>query len=350
MREKLTLHPIYAVAVAVVALFITLQVYISSGILPALLFALTACLFLYARMRFRILVGDDGLYIRTFFSQRMVLYDAITQLLRTEEMGKGRERYIIYFRERNKRHRLILPSYKYRNVERFMDEVAKRSHCEISEPHLIKPVMVTLLFLILGIETAFATVQMFWRVGETVVSSLRAAFMLYNYYPIWIFVAIFMLFSVLRFYTMMKKGYHYLLYYRGSFFVLLAIVIMVFSLSVTRVDTQAEMYTILMQTRFESDRIRLEHKEKQSEITEELLRKVSLKTSIARGFKRIYSDVRFSTKLGFNDPGVIWVVPHVPTKFYASYLDSHGIVRYINESNTHVTQEEIRGAYTNDNQ
>lgn len=347
MREKLILHPVYVIALSAVSVFITIQVYISGGIFPALFFALISFFAVYARLRFSIVIGDDGLVVRSLFKHRSIAYEKISQLIRTQEMGKGRERFIIRYREGVKNRHIVLPSYKYRNVGTFIDEVSRRSQCDIEEPHLSKPTLVKVLFIVMCAEVAFAVFHMLWRLGHTGLSALRGSYMWYNHYPIWIIVAIFMTFSLFRFFSMMKKGYHYLFYYRGVFFMIFSLVIMIFALSVTRVDTQAEMYAVLMQTRFENDRIQLEQTAEYSDTIINVLKHFSVKTSVSRGFNRVYSEVRFSVEKGLQDPSVVWVVPHVRAKFYASYLDSHGIVRYINESNTHVTQEEIRGAYSN---
>ncbi len=349
MRERLIFHPIYALALSGVFVFIAVQVFISGGILPALVVIFLGTCILYTRMRFSIIIGDDDVIIRSLFVHKIIAFDSITELIRTEELGKGRERFIVRYREGSRIRKIVLPSYKYRNVEPFVEELSRRSMCEIHEPHLIKPKLARILFVVISIQVLFAVLNMIWKTSETAISALRDSYMWYNYYPIWIIVAIFMIFSLVRFFNMVKRGHHYLFYYRGAFFIILSSLVMYFAFSVAKIDPQMEMYALLMQTRFENDRAFLESHNDGSNQFDEIQKKIRVKTSISCGFSRVYNEIRFSTENEHNVPCVVWVVPRAfgRTRFYASYLDSQGSVRYINESNNHVKWEEIRGAYHN---
>ncbi len=352
MHQRLKINLLYTATLCGIFGFVVIELFLSGGLIPALVFLLGSAYFLMKRFASTVHLTDTGITVINVFGTRIVNYEDILSIVRTEELGKGRERFIIYYTYNRRKYRFVIPAYKFWNAEQFVAQLMKRCTIDIEEPHLVRPMYSKILFIILCTEAVYTIVQLIWRTGDSVISLFKDSYIVYNYVFLWLIIGIFLIFSLLRFYQMVKKGYHYLFYYRGTFFALLFFGVILLAGAVGKNNTRNEMYGYMMQTRFELERYKLEEKKYPEVLPEFLSNTISGTVGVATGFTKlplVFEETQNPEKK--DRPGTVWLVltQDGAIDIFASYIDNDRMIRYIDDNDKQLSWEELRGTDNNRN-
>ncbi len=339
MIQILKPNKYYSVSLILLELIILFSIYLVGGIIIAIpLFFLFS--FIAATETLKTIYITETLLVfkGVFFVKRIKLKN-IERIYFVPHSGRGRDYYHIVYKKNNKRKKIKLLSYKYDKIYQFIDslkdfgiEIQKKIHKQKKLVYIL-----TGAYILVGI---FIFYKAMYEFLDYVTRALQNNYHIYNYYFLWLFLAVIIIISVSYIVFLFKKRYYNLIFYRTIIFIIVAMFIY-FNMVNIGISNKEAMYNNLLKCNYQLTTYKLENGKYPDSVIDFLNNNVKFESNLMHGWDKVNIKLTDVASLDINDiePGSILIMKYEDEyRMFASFVDE-GFLKLIDEKNNERKQK-----------
>jgi len=339
MIQILNPNKYYSVSLILLALVILFTIYLIGGIIIVIPFFFLFSFIVSRETLKTIYITETLLVFKGIFFVKRIKLNNIEKIFFVPHSGRGRDYYNIVYKENNRRRKIKLLSYKYDQIYQFIDslkdfgiEIKKKVHKQKKLVYILSG-----LYIVIGIFIFYKSMYEFL---DYVTQALQSNYHVYNYYFLWLFLAVIIIISISYIVFLFKKKYYNLIFYRAIIFIIVSIFIY-FNMINIGISNREAMYNNLLKCNYQLTTYKLEMGRYPEDVNSFLKKNIEFESNLMHGWDMVYIKFKKIASLDIDDikPGTILIMEYEDKyRLFASFVEK-GYLKLIDEKNNEKKQK-----------